>query len=104
MTAIAGDRLGDRGDPKDGLLGDRRVRPDIRDTMSVEPRQRPIADHAYSRPAVGQWFSTSPTVLFSSISSIDCAITLSPVVHAERPAGGLNSEAQLVESTPPSRH
>jgi hypothetical protein len=48
--------LGDRGDPKDRVLGDRRVRRDVGQAVSVEELEVPIADHAHrqtdSGPAV----------------------------------------------------
>jgi hypothetical protein len=51
-----GERLGDRGDPKHRVLGDRGARSDLGDAVPVEPLQRSIADHPHrqagSRPAV----------------------------------------------------
>ena len=51
-----GDGLGDRADPEDGVLIDRRPGADIGDAVPVEPRQRSVADHphrqASDRPAV----------------------------------------------------
>lgn len=40
------ERLGDGGDPKDGVLGDARVRRQVGEPVSVEERERPVAHHA----------------------------------------------------------
>jgi len=42
-----GEGLGDGGDPEDGVLGDRCVRRDVRDTVSVEEVEGSIAHHAH---------------------------------------------------------
>jgi hypothetical protein len=51
-----GDGLGDRGDPEDGVLIDRRPGRDVGDAVPVEPGQGPVADHRHrqagDRPAV----------------------------------------------------
>jgi hypothetical protein len=50
------DGLGDRVDPEDGVLADRRARLDVGDAVPMKPRQGSAADHPHRqaghRPAV----------------------------------------------------
>ena len=72
------DGLGDRGDPEDGVLVDRRP-----DSMSATPcpwnhARDPSRTTPTARPATGQWLRTSPTLVFSSSSSTHAVTTVPP--------------------------